>query len=125
VGVRSEDESQTTRESEKGSTMSHRKNMKKYKGVTKHEKPAPPAHAAPKRDPNRRKRKVLQALKAGVKLLYDKRHAYWMLMHENGKRERVKARVVEYLQGILLIAYNKTLGRWGLTRGGECAIAAL
>lgn len=105
--------------------MSHRRNPKKYKGVTKHEKPVCAEPKRAERDPNRRKRKVLQALKAGVKLLFDKRHAYWMLMHENGKRERVKARVVEYLQEIMLIAYNKTFGRWSLTRGGECAIAAL
>lgn len=84
------------------------------------------ARSEPKRaDPNRRKRHVLAAIRAGARLLYDKRNKFWMLMHEGGKRERVKARVVEYLQEILLIAYNRTFGRWTLTRGGECAVAAL
>lgn len=104
--------------------MTHREIRRKFKGVTRHEKPLRDPKPTPKRDPFRRVRKVLLALVSGKRLLYDKKAKRWLLEGER-KLDHVKARVVEHLQAVGAIRWNVTRKAWAMTAEGHATLAAI
>lgn len=93
--------------------MSHRRNPKKYKGVTRHEKPTRAMAKPASPDLAWRLRKVLRALADGGRLAYDKLHHKWHCLRASGKRLTVKRNLVLELLRCKFIDFRLRLSNWG------------